>query len=164
MKNESAKQAQNKALRKTDISRSVTPYDYGYTDVHKWNSGNACKSAYRKALKLTDTQKQKFEILNDNIGSVVNFIIGKKVYKTTIVAVALPDETVTVYPTGEMHDSGNEFVRKYRSYPYEFRLAIEGRMDFWSARIDNIDMSYFLQMPKTHLKYKDFDSMPDNYM
>ena len=155
---------ENKTSTNPLIRRSITVYDYGYNDEQKWNAINSCKYAYKKALKLTDTEKEKFEILNNNIGGFVNFRIGKKVYKATILAVSVPNETVTIYPTGEIHKSGKEFVNKYRSYPYAFRLRIDGRMDFWSSRIDNIDMLSLLPMPKIHLKFKDFDSMPDNYM
>lgn len=147
------------------VSRLVTPYDYGYNDEQKWNAVNACKSDYKKALKLSDLDRLKFSELNNIIGSIIRFKIGKKYYDATIVAVSLPDETVTLYPTGEIHEAtGKEFASKYCSSPYWFNLAIKGRLNFWTSNIENLDMSSVIPMQKTHLKFKDLDSIPNNYM
>jgi hypothetical protein len=152
-------------LNKHEVSRSVTPYDYGYNDEQKWNALYACKSAYKKSIKLDALDRLRFSELNDIIGSIVDFTIGKKTYKATIIAVSLPDETVTLYPTGEIHEAtGKEFASKYCSYPYEFNLSIKNRLNFWTSKIENLDISSVLSMPKTHFKFKDLHSIPDNFM
>jgi hypothetical protein len=158
----------NQPPRFVSVSRSVTPYDYGYTDDDKW-CGNGrfkpSKTDYKKAIKLTKEQFLKFEKLNKLIGCVVDFRIGKKIYKATIVAVSLPDDMVTVYPTGEIHEStGKEFAYKYCSYPYYFNLAIKGRSNFWSSRIDNIDINEIVRQPVKYFKYKNLESITDKYM
>lgn len=150
------------------VRRPITVYDYGYTDENKWlGSGGlrASKTDYKKAKKLTKEQILKFEKLNELIGSIVNFRIGKKTYKATIVAVSLPNDIVTIYPTGEIHDlTGKEFVNKYCSYPYAFNLAIKGRSNFWSSRIDNIDFSKVLKQSVKYFKFKNWESIPKKFM
>jgi len=156
--------------------RTITEYDFGYTDEYKWEGSYSApnKTAYKKALKLSNEDRLKFEKLNTLIGFEVDFTIGKKTYKATIVAVSVPDEKVTAYPTGEINPySKKEHAHVYSSYPFSFNLSIDGRMNFWSSKIENIDLSnakkagvFFESQdkPTTFLKFKDLKSVPKNFI
>jgi len=163
-----------KAEKQAVVSRSVTEYDYGYTDEYKWEGSFSApnKTAYKNALKLSNEDRLKFEKLNNLIGFEVDFVIGKKSYKATIVAVSIPDDKVTVYPTGEINPySKKEHAYTYSSYPYSFHLGIDSRMGFWTRKIENIDLSnaknvgvFFENDEKTlnFFKCKDLESVPNN--
>lgn len=170
------KENQDIQFVQTSVRPSVTEYDYGYTDKYKWDGSFSApnKTAYKNALKLSNEYKLKFEKLNTLIGFEVDFIIGKKTYKAIIVAVSIPDSKVTLYPTGEINPySKKEHAHVYSSYPFEFNLSIDGRINFWSRKIENLDLSnaknvgVFFESkknPTKFLKFKDLKSIPSNFI
>jgi len=176
IRNENMIEPQKPKCVQTSVSRSVTEYDYGYTDEYKWDGSFSApnKTAYKNSLKLSNEDKLKFEKLNTLIGFEVDFTIGKKTYKATIVAVSIPDSKVTLYPTGEINPySKKEHAHAYSSYPFEFNLSIDGRMNFWSRKIENIDLSnsknvgVFFELqekPVKFLKFKDLKSVPKKFI
>jgi hypothetical protein len=135
------------------------------TDLQLENFGGN-KYAFNKARKLTEDQRQKVHKVKDLIGYEVEFTIGTKNRKARIVAVSLPNDTVTIYPTGEINEKYNkEFAHKYCGYPFDFRLQIEGREEFWTSSIDKLNLSnpvktiwaekyiQFNNLDQTKLKY-----------
>ena len=107
-----------------------------------------------------------FPKLIDLIGYEVDFTIGKKKYRAIIQAVSLPDDECTVYPNGEINEyHKKEFATIYCAKPYWFNLSIKGRNDFWTKRIENIDLSNPVKVEGTekYFKFKDIEAAKKIY-
>lgn len=154
---------------------NITKEDYGFDKEKGWNAywKSPAKNDYYRAKKLTDNQIDKFDILNKMLGWECDFIYRNKKRKAVIIAVSLPGQSTTVYPTGEINEHyKKEHAIMLNSYPYWFRIAIEGCMDFWTNKIDNINLEnskfvgfYFnAREVKDPIKFKNIDEARKIYM